>query len=278
MLLLDQQARQDGAGLAGGEDAPGGHGQPPCGERTGGIGGQAFVGELAREGDGVLPGGVRGLAGGVGGAADGDSRGADSDHGQGQQAGDHAAPPPGGAPRGAMRGAEERLAGGRQREVAGGRAPPAGRGGVDGGQPPRPVQVGRVPAVALPGGRVGDHLAVQGPVELVVSQPVPELFPGLQQRVVGDLDTVFSEDQQAPGAEDTDDRVDVRGHRRPRGAQIGPAAPAPREPAIGRDDGQLGKHQPGRVLLRRCQGVIGGLGAAVDRVGDPARAPVAAHG
>jgi hypothetical protein len=36
LLLLDQQARQDGAGLAGGEDTPGGHGQPPCGERTGG--------------------------------------------------------------------------------------------------------------------------------------------------------------------------------------------------------------------------------------------------
>ena len=139
------------------------------------------------------------MAGGVGGVVYGDPCGADGDHGQGQQPGDHAAPPPGGAPRGVMRGAEERLAGGRQRGVAGGSALPAGGGGVDGGQPPRPVQVGRVPAVAIPGGRVGDDLAVQGPVELAVSQPVPELFPGLQQRVMGDLDTVLARGPAAAG-------------------------------------------------------------------------------
>ena len=112
MLLVHQQARQGRAGLVGGEDAPGGRGQPPRGERIGGLGGKAFGRELAREGDGVLPGG---LAGGAGGVADGDPGGADGDHGQGQQAGDHTAPPPGGAARGATRGAEERLAGGRQR-------------------------------------------------------------------------------------------------------------------------------------------------------------------
>ena len=33
----------------------------------------------------------------------------------------------------------------------------------------------------------------------------------------------------------------------------------------------------GRVLLLAGQGVVGGLGAVVDRVGDPARAPVAAQ-
>ena len=59
--------------------------------------------------------------------------------------------------------------------------------------------------------RVGDHLAVQGPVKLVVSQPVPELFPGLQQHVMGNLDTVLAEDEQALGAEEVDDRIDVRG-------------------------------------------------------------------
>ena len=212
MLLVHQQPRQGRAGLAGGEDAPGGRGQPPCGERMGGLGGDAFGRELAGEGDGVLPGGVGGLAGGVGGVAGGDPCGADSDQGQGQQAGDHAAPPPGGAARGVTRGAEERLAGGRQRGVAGGPVPPAGGGGVNGGQPPRPVQVGRVPAVAIPGVRVGDHLAVQGPVELVVCQPVPQLLPGLQQRVMGDLDAVLPQDQQPPGGEDADDRVDVCGH------------------------------------------------------------------
>ena len=160
----------------------------------------------------------------------------------GQQAGDHAAAPPGGAARGVMPGAEERLAGGRQWGVAGGPVPPAGGGGVNGGQPPRPVQVGRVPAVAIPRVlRVGDHLAVQGPVELAVGQPVPQLLPGLQQRVMGDLDTVLPKDQQPPGAENADDRVDVCGHRGSRGTQIGPAAPAPREPAIRRDHRQLGE-------------------------------------
>jgi hypothetical protein len=112
LLLVDQQARQSGAGLVGGEDVPGGHGQPPCGKRIGRVGGQAFGRELARQGDGVLMGGVRRLAGGVGGVAYGESGGADGDHGQAQQADDHAVPPPGGAPRGMMRGAEECLAGG----------------------------------------------------------------------------------------------------------------------------------------------------------------------
>ena len=36
---------------------------------------------------------------------------------------------------------------------------------------------------------------------------------------MGDLDTVFPEDQQALGAEDADDRVDVRGHLRPKDPQ-----------------------------------------------------------
>ena len=47
LLLLHQQVRQDGAGLVGGEDAPGSHGQPPCGEGIGGVGSQAFGRELA---------------------------------------------------------------------------------------------------------------------------------------------------------------------------------------------------------------------------------------
>ena len=203
-LLLHQQARQGGAGLGSGGDAPGGHGQPPRGELIGGVSGQAFGRQLAGQGDGMLPGGAGSLPGGIGGGIDGDTRGADGGHGQGQQARYHSLPPPAGAARGVMRGAKERLAGDRQRGVAGGCALPAGGGDVDGGQPPRPVQVGRVPAVAIPGGRVGDDLAVQGAVELVVAEPVPELFPGVQQRVMGDLDTVFSQDQQALGAEDAD--------------------------------------------------------------------------
>ena len=175
--------------------------------------------------------------------------------------------------------AQEGLAGSRQRRIAGGSVLPAGSGSVDGGEPPWLVQVGGVPAVALPRVRVGDDLAVKGPVGLVVSQPIPELFPGLQQRVVGDLDAVLAEDQETLGAEDVYHRVDICRHRaRARGAQVGPAAPAPRELAIGGDDGQLGEHQAGRVLLGAGQGVVGGLGAGVDRVSDAARTPVAAQG
>ena len=129
--------------------------------------------------------------------------------GQQRQDREGAAPPPGAAARGVPGGAEERPAGGRQRGVAAGRVLPAGGGGVDGGQPSRPVQVGGVPAVAVPGVGVGDDLAVQGPVQLVFPQPVPELFPGLQQGVMGDLDAVLPEDEQAVGAEDVDHRVDV---------------------------------------------------------------------
>ena len=68
--------------------------------------GKAFRGELAGQGDGVLPGALAAAS------VHGDPGGADGDHGQGQQAGDHAAPPPGAATRGVVSGAQERLAGG----------------------------------------------------------------------------------------------------------------------------------------------------------------------
>jgi hypothetical protein len=181
------------------------------------------------------------------------------------------------AARGAVSGAKERLAGGRERGVAGGRVLPASDSRVDGGQPSRPVQVGGVPAVALPCLRVGDDLAVQGAVVLVIAEPVPKLLPGLQQNIVGDLDAILSEDEQAVGAERVDDRVDVSDLLSCR-VQIDPAALAPRELAVGGDDGQLGEHQADRVLLRVGQGVIGSLGAAVDHIGYSARPPVGAQG
>src|SRR3984957_19553322 len=102
---------------------------------------------------------------------------------------------------------------------------PSGGGGVDGGEPPGLVEVGGVPAIVGPRVRVGDNLAVQGAVELVVSEPVPELLPGLQQRVMGNFDTVLSQDEQALGAEGIDDRIGV--FDMPScGMQIGPGAPA----------------------------------------------------
>ena len=100
----------------------------------------------------------------------------------------------------------------------------------------------------------------------------------MQQHVVGDLDAVLAKDKQAAVAEDVDDRIDVCRHLRPRPAQVGPGAPAPRDLAIRRDDGELREHQTGRVLLRAGQGVVGGLGAAVDGVGDAAGPLVAAQG
>ncbi len=60
--------------------------------------------------------------------------------------------------------------------------------------------------------------------------------------------------------------------------QAGPAAPAPRKLTIDRDDCELGEYQARRVLLPAGQGVVGGLGAAVDRVSDSAGTLVGAQG
>ena len=46
LLLLGQQGCHGGAGLAGGEDAPGGDGEPPRGHGMGEVDGEAFGGEL----------------------------------------------------------------------------------------------------------------------------------------------------------------------------------------------------------------------------------------
>ena len=105
MLLLGQQGCHGGEGLVGGKDTPGGDRQPPCGQRVGGSKAKAFRGELAGQGDGVLPGGAGGVVHGDPGCADGG-------HGQGQQAGDHAAAPPDAAARGTVSGGKECLTGG----------------------------------------------------------------------------------------------------------------------------------------------------------------------
>ena len=48
--------------------------------------------------------------------------------------------------------------------------------------------------------------------------------------------------------------------------------------AIRCDDGELGEYQTRRVLLPAVQGLVGGLGAAVDRVRYAACTPVGAQG
>ena len=64
--------------------------------------------------------------------------------------------------------------------------------------------------VGSPRACVGNDLAVQGAVDLVVVEPIAELFPGVEQHIMGDFDAVLSEDKQTLGAETVDDRIDVR--------------------------------------------------------------------
>ena len=138
---------------------------------------------------------------------------------------------------------------------------PASRGRVDSGETPWLVEIRGVSAVDIPCLRISDQLAVQGAVNLVIAEPVPELFPGLQQDVMGDLNAVLPENEQPLSAEDVDDHVNVSGHRYPWRAQFGPAAPAPLELAIQDDGGQVSEQQARRVLLLAGEGVVGGLGA-----------------
>ena len=74
MLLLGQQGRHGGSGLAGGEDAPGGGGEPARGHRIGAIDVEAFGGELAGQGDGMLVAGVGGVVHGVLAGEEGEGR------------------------------------------------------------------------------------------------------------------------------------------------------------------------------------------------------------
>jgi hypothetical protein len=93
---------------------------------------------------------------------------------------------------------------------------------------------------------------------------------------VGYLDAVLTENEQALGAEDIDNGIDVR-HRYSLRAQFGPAAPAALELAIQGNGGELGEHQARRVLLLTAKGAVSGLGTAIDRIGGSARAPVGAQ-
>ena len=68
LLVPDQQGRDGRGGLAGGGDGPGGDGEPTRGHGMGAVDVQAFGGELAGQGDGVL-------VVGIGGIEDGDSGG-----------------------------------------------------------------------------------------------------------------------------------------------------------------------------------------------------------
>ena len=108
------------AGLAGGEDAPGGDGEPARDHWIGGIDVEAFGGELAGQGDGMLPFGTSGVARGVGGVVHGDPGGGEGGQGEGEQAGDHCLPPADRPAVGVAAGVQEVTLGLAERRVAGG--------------------------------------------------------------------------------------------------------------------------------------------------------------
>jgi hypothetical protein len=68
LLLLSQQARDDGAGLIGGIDLQAATASRRAVKRMAGVDNEAFGRELPRQGDGMLPGG----GGSIGGVMDGD--------------------------------------------------------------------------------------------------------------------------------------------------------------------------------------------------------------
>src|SRR4029077_17227642 len=113
------QGRDGRSGLAGGEDGPGGGGEAARGHGIGAVDVEAFGGELAGQGDGVLVAGAGGVVDGHSGSGEGGQR-------QGEQAGDHCLPPADGPP--------VRVAAGVQ-EVALGRAERRGGGGGGHGSP-----------------------------------------------------------------------------------------------------------------------------------------------
>ena len=111
-----EQGRDGGRGLAGGEDAPGGDGELARDHGIGGGNVEAFGGELAGQGEGVLPRGG-------GGVVDGDPGGGDGDQGEDEKASDHGLTPTYGSAVGMAAGVEEVTFGLAERRVAAGSAP-----------------------------------------------------------------------------------------------------------------------------------------------------------
>ena len=280
LLLLGQQGGDGGRGLAGGEDGPSGGGEPARGHGISAIDVEAFGGELAGQGDGMLVAGSGGVVHSVlaGGEGDGRDRGQADD--QGHQQSDKPLPPADGPPVSMATGMQEVTFGLAERRVARGIGTDPG-GGIGGsGQQGAAIEVGRVAGVAGPVGGGGAQPGAGDPVGVGVSQPgVAQQRPGGQQRLVADLDGAGGEGEQPFGGEGLQHGLHLLGlgggfafgQVRLGGAVRGVHA-------LGAGGGQPGEHLPGGGLLGGSQGVVGALGAARDGALDAAGAFVVGQG
>ena len=280
LLLLGQQGRDGGSGLAGGEDGPGGDGELARGHRIGAIDVEAFGGELAGQGDGMLPFATSSVARGGGGVVDGDPGRGDGGQRQGEQAGDHCPPQADGTPVSMATGVQEVTLGLAERRVAGGIGADPGGGAGRGLQQAAAVEVGPVAGVAGPLDGGGVQPGASDPVGVGVGEPgVPQQWPGGQQRFVADFDGAGGQGEQPFGGEGLQHRLHIlglgwalaRGQLRPGHAVRGVHA-------VAAGGGQPGEHLPGRGLLGRGEAVVGALGAGGDGAVDAAGAFIVSQG
>src|SRR6185437_16044821 len=274
LLLLGQQGRDGGSGLAGGGHGPGGDGEPARDHWLGAIDVEAFGGELAGQGDGMLVAGDGGVVRGGGGVVRGDPGGGNGDQGEGEQAGDHGLPPADAPPVGVVAGVQEVTLGRAERRVAGGIGTDPGGGFSGGRQQGAAVEVGPVAGVAGPLGGGGVQPGADDPVGVAVGQPgVAQQRPGAQQHLVTDFDGAGGQGEQPFGGEGLQHRLHVlglgwalaRGQLRLAGA-VGAVH------AVVAGGGEPGEDLPGGGLLGGSQGVVGALGAGSDGALDAAGA------
>ncbi len=268
LLLLGQQGRHGRFGLAGVEDGPGGGGGEPA--RRHGVGAvdvEAFCGELAGQGDGVLVAGAGGVVGG-------DPGGGERGQGQGEQASDHRLPPADGPAVRVAAGVQEVAFGLAERRVAGGvGADPACCAGR-GGQQAAAVEVGRVAGVEGPVGGGGMQPGADDPVGVGVGEPsVAQQWPGGQQRLVAEFHGAGSQGEQPFGGEGFQHGLHLLGlgwafafGQFRLGGAVGGVH------ALRAGGGQPQEHLPGGGLLARRQPLVGALRAGGDRAVDAAGA------
>ena len=273
LLLLGQQGRDGGRGLAGGEDGPGGDGELARGHAIGAIDVEAFGGELAGQGDGML-------VAGAGGVVDGDPGGGDGGQGQGQQASDHCLPPADGPPVSMATSVEEVTFGLAERWVAGGVSADPGGGVGRGLQQAAAVKVGPVAGLADPLGGGGAQPGADDPVGVGVSQPgVAQQRPGGQQRLVAEFHRAGRQGEQPFGGEGLQHRLHILGLS---GAlalgQLRPAGAIGGVHTLAAGGGQPHKDLPGGGLLTGRKTLIGALRAARDRALDAAGAFIVGQG
>lgn len=114
---------------------------------------------------------------------------------------------------------------------------------------------------------------------LVFLQPDAEPRPDVQQGIVGDLGCAVTQDEQAPGGEGFQDRVDLfaRGARVPN-VQVGAAERPPGNRAVAAGGGQAGQDLPRERLLAGRQRIVDGVGAGLEDASGAACLAVAVAG